>query len=127
MMVLANIHAVWTFLAGVALLTFILIKRSSRYFRKPTRKRNEGPIDLQNRPQSKWDGSQQDAMAHVERQKVEMHEMARDINGQLTTKIIVLEKLIAESGQQIKRMEELLREIDRLEQATLSETSVELE
>ena len=126
-MLLANINAIWMFLAGVGLLTFIMMKRASRYFRKSPRKRYEGPIDLQHRPNSKWDGVQQDTMAHIERQKVEMHDMARDINGQLTSKIIVLEQLIAESGQQIKRMEELLQKIDQAEQQTLAEAAAELD
>ena len=45
---------------------------------------------------------------------VEMAEVARDLNGQLTTKMIVLEQLIADSQKQIERMEELL---ERIEQA----------
>jgi len=43
-----------------------------------------------------------------------MADMARDINGQLTTKMIVLEQLIVDSQKQIERMEELL---DRIETA----------
>jgi hypothetical protein len=109
---LADIHAVWMFLAGVGLLTFILMKRSYRYFSRPRRKRNDKPIELQPRPKGPWDGVQHDAMAHVERQKVEMFEMSRDLNGQLNSKIIVLEKLIADSQRQITRMEALLAQID---------------
>jgi hypothetical protein len=112
MILLADIHAVWMFLAGVGLLTFILMKRSYRYFSRPRRKRNDKPIELQPRPKGPWDGVQHDAMAHVERQKVEMFEMSRDLNGQLNSKIIVLEKLIADSQRQITRMEALLAQID---------------
>ncbi len=109
---LASIHAVWMFLAGVGLLTFILMKRSYRYFSRPRRKRNDRPIELQPRPKGPWDGAQHDTMAHIERQKVEMFEMSRDLNGQLNSKIIVLEKLIADSQRQITRMEALLTQID---------------
>ncbi len=109
---LASIHAVWMFLVGIGLLTFILMKRSYGYFSRPRRKRNDKPIELQPRPKGPWDGAQHDAMAHVERHKVEMYEMARDINGQLSSKIIVLEKLIADSQRQITRMETLLTQID---------------
>ena len=109
---LADIHAVWMFLAGVGLLTFILMKRSYRYFSRPRRKRNDKPIELQPRPKGPWDGVQHDTMAHIERQKVEMFEMSRDLNGQLNSKIIVLEKLIADSQRQITRMEALLAQID---------------
>jgi hypothetical protein len=43
---------------------------------------------------------------------VEMADLARDLNGQLSTKIIVLEQLIADSQKQIERMEELLESIE---------------
>ena len=116
---LASIHAVWMFLAGVGLLTFILMKRSYRYFSRPRQKRNDKPLELQPRPKGPWDGAQHDTMAHIERQKVEMFEMSRDLNGQLNSKIIVLEKLIADSQRQITRMEVLLAQIDdvQLDQA----------
>lgn len=112
MTLLANIHAVWMFLAGVGLLTFILLKRSYRYFGRRTRVRQEGPLDLQHRPTSKWDGIQKDRYAHVEREKVELYDMARELKGDLSSRVLVLEQLIAESGQQIRRMEELLKEMD---------------
>ena len=109
---LASIHAVWLFLAGVSLLTFILMKRAYRYFGKPRRLANSAPIDLQPRPQGPWDGAQRDTLAHVERQKVEMYELARDLNGQLSTKMVVLERLIAESQQQIDRLEKLVAKVE---------------
>ena len=114
MILLANITAVWMFLAGIGLLTFILMKRSYRYFAKPRRLRNDAALDLQPRPRAPWDGVQHDAMARIERQKVEMFEMARDLNGQLSSKIIVLEKLIADSQRQITRMEELVDKLDEV-------------
>ena len=109
---LASIHAVWMFLAGVGLLTFILLKRSYRYFSRSRRIRNDKPLELQPRPKGPWDGAQRDTMARIERQKVEMFEMSRDLNGQLNSKIIVLEKLIADSQRQITRMEALLAQIE---------------
>ncbi len=127
MILLANLTPLLMFLAGAGLLTFILMKRASRYFGRSRRRRDQGPIELQPRPTSKWDGAQKDTLAHIEREKVEMHEMARDLNGQLTSRIIVLEQLIAESGQQIKRMEELMQKIDQAEKAALAESSLELE
>jgi hypothetical protein len=112
MILFANITAVWMFLAGVGLLTFILMRRSYRYFGKSRRRRNDTALDLQPRPKAPWDGVQHDAMARIDRQKVEMFEMARDLNGQLCSKIIVLEKLIADSQRQITRMEELVAQLD---------------
>ena len=113
MFLLANLHAVWMFLAGAGLLTFILMKRSHRYFGRKQRSRNEGPLDLQHRPTGKWEGAQKDSVAHIEREKVEMYDMARELKGQLNSRIIVLEQLIAESGGQIRRMEELLAEMEK--------------
>ena len=98
------------FLAGCVLLTLILLKRSYRYFGKRRRTRKQQPIQSVARPTHNWDGVQRDSLAQVERQKVEMHEMARDLNGQLSSRIIVLERLIHESQQKIDKLEHLLAE-----------------
>ena len=102
----------------------MLLKRSYRYFSRRRRKHDDNPLALQPRPKSPWDGAQHDSMAQVERQKVEMLEMSRDLNGQLSSKIIVLEKLIADSQRQIARMETLLAGIDesQLDDNQLSHT-----
>jgi len=42
-----------------------------------------------------------------------MHEIARDLNGELTSKIIILEKLIGDSQRQIERLEALLAETEQ--------------
>jgi hypothetical protein len=122
---LADIHAVWMFLAGVGMLIFILMKRSYRYFSKRRRKRDDKPLALQPRPQSPWDGARHDTMAHIDRQEVEMFEMARDLNGQLTSRIIMLEKLIADSQRKITQMETLLAEIDDAQSTAAAPTSLE--
>ena len=98
------------FLAGCALLTLILLKRSYRYFGPRSRNRHRPAIEAVPRPATKWDGSQRDTLAQIEREKVEMHEMSRDLNGQLNTRILVLEQLIHESQQKIDRLEQLLGE-----------------
>ena len=104
---LANTPAVWMFLGGVALLTLVLLKRTYRYLGR-SRRTKSPPLEHLHRPTSAWDGVQRDTLAQVERQKVEMHEMTRDLNGQLSSKIIILEQLISESQQQIDRLEKLL-------------------
>ena len=98
------------FMAGCGLLTFILLKRAHRYFGPRRHKKSSDPIEHVHRPTDKWDGVQRDSLAQIERQRVEMHEMARDLNGQLTSRIVLLERLIGESQQQIERLEELLDE-----------------
>jgi hypothetical protein len=122
---LADLNAVLMFLAGVGMLIFILMKRSYRYFARRKRNRNEQPLELQPRPKGPWDGVQRDAMANIDRQEVQMFEMARDLNGQLTSRIIVLEKLIAQSQRQITQMETLLAEIDEAKRSTPASTSLE--
>lgn len=112
MILLANMTAVWMFLAGVGLFAFILLRRSYRYFGKPRQRRSDAALELQPRPKGPWDGMQHDAMARIERQEVEMFEIARDLNGQLSAKILVLEQLIHDSQQQITRMEDLLAQLD---------------
>jgi hypothetical protein len=121
----ADISAVLMFLAGVGLLIFILMKRSYRYFTRRGRKRNEQPLELQPRPKSPWDGAMRDKMASIDRQEVEMFEMSRDLNGQLSSKVIVLEKLIADSQRQITQMEAMLEKIEEAKRSTPASTSLE--
>jgi len=79
-----------------------------------------GPLQPDNylehvhRPTSKWDGAQQDAAAMIDRQRVELCELARDLAGQIDSKIIVLQQLLAESQRQIDRLE---RRLDELKEA----------
>jgi hypothetical protein len=112
MILLADMTAVWMFLAGVGLFAFILLRRSYRYFGKPRQRTSDAALDLQPRPKGPWDGAQHDVMARIDRQEVEMFEIARDLNGQLSSKILVLEQLIADSQRQIVRMEDLLAQLD---------------
>ena len=88
----------------------ILLKRSYKHGR---RKSSSAPIERIARPTSKWDGAQRDKLAQVERQKVDMYDMARDLNGQLSSRIIVLEQLVGESQRQIERLETLLAEAEQ--------------
>ena len=104
--------APWMFAAGCAMITWILLKRSYKYFGRKRGRRVIKAIDEQHRPTSTWDGAQRDSLAQIERQKVEMQELSRDLNGQLNSKIIILEKLIADSQRQIERMEKLVEQAE---------------
>lgn len=101
----------WIFFAGCGLLTAIVLRRTFRRIGRSKTNSSE-PIERVARPTSKWDGAQRDALAQVERQKVEMYDMSRDLNGQLTSRILVLERLIGESQLQIERLEALLAKTD---------------
>lgn len=106
-----NFASILMFIAGCGLLTAILLRRSYRYFNRRPDRGGTGPaLVSQPRPATAWDGAHRDASARLEREKVELYEMARDANGQLTTKIAMLEQLVETSGRQIKRLEELLAE-----------------
>lgn len=116
----AIINSGWLFFAGCALFTMVLLRRT--YLRLGRRKKaSSAAIERVARPSGPWDGVQRDALAQVERQKVEMHEMSRDLNGQLSSKIIVLEKLIGDSQRQIERLEKLLAESQEQSEAAQRE------
>lgn len=107
--------AIFMFLVGCALLVSILLKRSYRYFGKAKGSTVITGLEHLPRPKSSWDGTYRDAGAIVDRKEVEMAELARDLSGQLTTKMIVLEQLISDSQKQIDRMEELLKEMETVD------------
>lgn len=109
-----NLLASAMFAIGCGLLTAIMLRRSYRYFGR-SRKKNEGPIATQPRPTSEWAGAYADSSARIEREKVEMHELGRELKAQLDNKIIVLKQLCAQSQRQIERMEQLLEECSRRE------------
>ncbi|WP_425395673.1 hypothetical protein [Aeoliella sp.] len=98
------------FLLGIALLTSILLRRTYRQLGRRRKAYDSRPIDAQPRPKTEWDGAKHDSMAVIEKQKVQLEQMSRDVNGQLDTKIMILRDLIAQSEQQIARLEELVGE-----------------
>ncbi|MCO6043632.1 hypothetical protein NG895_06905 [Aeoliella sp. ICT_H6.2] len=98
------------FLLGIALLTSILLRRTYRQVGRRRKGFDNRPIDAQPRPKTEWDGAKHDSVAVIEKQKVQLAQMSRDVNGQLDTKIMILRDLIARSEQQIERLEELLGE-----------------
>ncbi|QDS97284.1 hypothetical protein [Adhaeretor mobilis] len=114
-----ELRASLMFLAGIALVTVILVRHTYRRIGRGRTQLTGGrgaAIESQPRPVNAWDGSFRDATATVERQKVELHEFARDANGLLTSKIAMLEQLIATSGEQIEHMERLLAELREAQQ-----------
>lgn len=89
-------------LAGCLLLVYVLMRKA--YLQQESQRRSRMITDVHPLPPPSppWSSSDGDS------------EMAlpRDLNGQLSTKIIVLEQLIADSQRQIERMEELLERIE---------------
>ena len=110
--VFANLGATFMLLAGCALLVYMLMRKAHL---QQVRERGTTIITEMERlprPSKTWQTSDNG---------VELAELARDINGQLTTKMIVLEQLIADSQRQIERMEELLERIEAAQENSRSD------
>ena len=101
------------FAAGCAALTFFLLRLNWRRQGKRSRGGSGPPLDAQPRPTHPWDGAQNDAAAKVDRQQVELHDLARDLTAQIDSKLVLLQHLIAQSEHQIHRLEGLLAEIEK--------------
>lgn len=98
----ATLGATFMLLAGMALLVYFLVRKSHL---QEIQQRSRVVSDVKSFPRSKptWQTTDQG---------VEMAEVARDLSGQLTTKMIVLEQLLADSEKQIERMEKLLAKME---------------
>ena len=93
------------FLIGLALLIVILLVRSRRYFRQVTQyqvPRSDASPALRQPPQSAMPPKE------FEQWEVTMHELARDLSGQLDSKIRILELLIREADKAAARLETAL-------------------
>jgi len=121
MTTLAAANPTLLFLAGCAVLTWVLLRRCYGRCGRKKSKDNRDYLEHLHRPTNAWDGACHDAAALVDRQKVELYEMARDVSGRLDSKLMLLNHLIATSQKQIDRMEELLAELDAA--ATRQETA----
>ena len=107
--------AQWVFLAGLVLLIFILLTRSRRHFRQVAKHQanasfNPEPAATGTRraPVAAGSRSNKSATRQHEQWEVSMHELARDLSGQLDSKIRVLELLIREANQAASRLETAL-------------------
>jgi len=100
--VAATLSAPFMLLAGMALLVYFLMRKSHV---QESRQRSRVVTEVKSFPHatSVW---------RTTDQGVEMAEVARDLNGQLATKMIVLEQLLADSEKQIARMEKLLAKME---------------
>ena len=94
------------FLIGLSLVIVILLARSRRYFRQVTQ--FHVPSDRPPRPKA-LPKAVSAPPRDFERWEVSMHELARDLSGQLDAKIRVLELLIREANETAQRLEQVLR------------------
>ena len=99
----ANVGAAFMMLAGCVLFVYVLMRKAHLQKQQQRESTIVSEMPRLARTPKTWQTSDNG---------VEMADMARDINGQLTTKMIVLEQLIADSQKQIERIEELLNRIE---------------
>ncbi len=112
--------AQWVFLLGLCLMTVVLLMRSRRYFRQVARHQNAMAPPKQIAEKAKPASAAIPPQQH-EQWEVAMHELARDLSGQLDSKIRILEMLIREANQTAARLDaaldktRLVRSADREE------------
>ena len=87
---------------ALAMLSFLLLKRSSRYFVRPEPKlRSQTPLQRGPAPASPKE---------YERWQVEMHDLSRELKAEIDCKIILLEQLIREANEAATRLEAARRD-----------------
>lgn len=108
MWLLAKIESPWLLLVGLALLTFILLRRSYRYYRRKKKEDKKNVVaEIQRRGEKsepRRDLPLIDAPVELTRWHVEMHEVARDINAELNSKMISMQALIRLADEATQRM-----------------------
>jgi hypothetical protein len=118
MTTLAAVNPTLLFLAGCAVLVWVLLRRCYRRCGRKAGQGNRDYLEHLHRPTSAWDGACHDADAIIEREKVELYDMARDAAGRLDSKLILLDQMMATNERQIERMERLLAELEAASPAT---------
>jgi len=116
----------WMFLAGIALLTLVALRKWYRQYGGAARRRRARKElrEQQNKGQKifKLDrGHSQrllDAPPEMARWQVEMHDLARDLKAELDSKIAVLQQVTINARQEGDRLERLLSDLEKRISAT---------
>ena len=99
-------------------LTFFLMRFwSRRYLSPPTSQPSELSSPRRKRevlPQQPL----RDAPADISRWQVEMHDLARDLKGELDTKMVVLQRLIIDAREQADRLEKIVERAAEVDSST---------
>ncbi len=105
-MLIAEIPSWTPFALGIIILTVVLLKRSSRYYRG---KRSQPPRPTQRKQPAISSASNDrplaDAPREILRWQVEMHETARDLKAELDGKIVALGILLRDAQHETQRLE----------------------
>jgi hypothetical protein len=94
------------FIAAVAIITWMLLMRSHRYFGR--QRASEPENKWESKPTPKPPAVQGELPATVARWEVEMHETARQMSAQLDGKMSALQALIADADRAAARLEAAL-------------------
>lgn len=99
-------------LAAMAIMIWVLWRRSNKHFGRGG-KAYEPPHRISKLEQDR-DLALSDAPAEVTRWQVEMHELAREMKGELDTKMAVLQLLIRQATDAAARLDEAVQRAERL-------------
>lgn len=100
---LAEINPTWMLLAGIAVLTSVMVRLTYRRSRqRPSRARPAAsqPTSAVHNP------TYHDLVRRLEEKEVEFDELSRTALARLDNKIAILQRLLAESDQTIARLQE---------------------
>lgn len=93
------------FLGGLALTCGVLLFRTHRQLSARSRTELSSPANWSRPKSDTAQGHRLDAPHELRRWEVEMHELARDLNAQLDTKIGILQELVRQAAAQAERLE----------------------
>ena len=123
MWLLANMASTGMMLAGIALLTIILLRRSYRYYGRKKPKKTEAGAYLAKTARPTTTGrSLSTAPAEVLRWQVEMHEIARELKAEMDSKMRSLQVLVLQAREEADRLQSILDQLtsSRLEEVDCS-------
>ena len=107
---LAQIEPWIVLLIGVALMTVIMLRITYRRLGKQRRDKNDAPFIQSARSTAHAQTPRLNTATEIDRKEIEMFEITRELTGQLDSKIVIVQQLIADCDVRIQRLQELLDE-----------------
>jgi hypothetical protein len=107
-----NIDPSWAFAAGIALLTWLLLRRM--YLRRRAKPSRGGAAEIGRVAALRSRQPLIDAPPETIRWQVEMHDTARDLKAELDSKISIAQTLIAMAQEERLRLEETIERAERI-------------
>ena len=123
-MLIAGIYQSVALLLGLTMLAVMLLRRYFRYYGRRKPGRIDPPIVRVARTDRAPREPLLDAPREMTRWQVEMHQVARDVNGQLDTKMRMLLELIRQARLEREQLERAIERAENTE-ATPDRTTLE--